>query len=207
MQVNGVALVLTILRMLKFLDFQKRLGAVTRTVQYAATDLFHFGILFTIVIGGYTVLGFVAFGNAIDGFSSFSNSFETCFQLLMGDLDVSSFLFSHPNEIAAFLYYYSYLVVVYFILLNILLAILVEAYVEVKKEGEFSQVQYHLICLPVSCVLTKKKLISKFHVKSVPQELLQLMKSNVRSTNQYRLSDDEYLSDAEVYDCHSFFNS
>ncbi len=141
MQVNGVALILTILRMLKFLDFQKRLGVVTRTVQHAATDLFHFGILFAIVVGGYTVLGFVAFGSAIDAFSSFSNSFDTCFQLLLGELGVSSFLFSHTNQIAAILYYYSYLVIVYFILLNILLAILVEAYVQVKKEGEFSQVQ------------------------------------------------------------------
>jgi hypothetical protein len=141
MQVNGVALICTILRMLKFLDFQKRLGVVTRTVQYAFMDLFHFGILFSIVVAGYAVLGFVAFGSGIDSFSSFSNSFGTCFQLLMGDLDVSSALSSHPNQIVAVFYYYSYLVIVFFILLNILLAILVEAYVEVKKEGEFSQVQ------------------------------------------------------------------
>jgi hypothetical protein len=59
----------------------------------------------------------------------------------MGELAVSSFLFSHPNQIAVYLFYYSYLVIVYFILLNILLTILVGAYVEVKKEGGFSQVQ------------------------------------------------------------------
>jgi hypothetical protein len=141
MQVNGVALILTVLRMLKFLDFQKRLGVVTRTIQSATMDLFHFAILFLIVVGGYTVLGFVVFGSALDEFSSFSKSFETCFQLLMGEIAVSNPLFSHVNQTTAFLFYYSYLVIVYFILLNVLLAIIVDAYVEVKNEGEFSQVQ------------------------------------------------------------------
>ncbi len=83
MQVDGVALIINNHRNNKINDFQKRLGVVTKTIQSAATDLFHFAILFTIVVGGYTVLGFVVFGSAIDEFSSFSKSFESCFQLLI----------------------------------------------------------------------------------------------------------------------------
>ncbi len=56
----------------------------------------------------------------------------------MGEIAASSPLFSHVNETTAFLFYYSYLVIVYFILLNVLLAIIVDAYVEVKNEADFS---------------------------------------------------------------------
>lgn len=74
MQTMGFALILAILRILKYLDFQKRLGVVTRTVQAASMDLFHFLILFAIVVGGYTILGFVAFGSTIEAFSSVPDS-------------------------------------------------------------------------------------------------------------------------------------
>jgi hypothetical protein len=106
--------ILAILRILKYLNFQERLSVVTRTIQDALVDLFHFIILFVIVVGSYTVLGWVAFGGVIQGFSSVADSFNSCFALLMGDLGVSGDLFGHPNSTVAYLVFYSYLVIVFF---------------------------------------------------------------------------------------------
>jgi len=171
MRINGIALVLAVLRMLKYLDFQKRMGVVTRTVSAASGHLFHFVLLFGIVVMSYTVFGFVTFGTTIEGFSTMTKAWETNIYLLMGDLAVVPELLSHPNFYSAYLYYYSYIVIVFMILLNVFLAIIIDAYVEVKPDA---------------------------FAKSVPEELSQLAKSRIRSWKHYRLSDDKYMNDREM---------
>jgi hypothetical protein len=67
--VNGVALLMMILRLLKNLDFQPRLGLVTRTLQIAIVNLTHFLAVFGAVFFTYSVFGFVAFGGELEQFS------------------------------------------------------------------------------------------------------------------------------------------
>ena len=172
MNMNGLALILTIVRMLKYLDFQKRLGIVTRTISSASVDLFHWAILFCTVLWGFTTFGLVTFGSTIQGFSSFQRGVNTCFDILMGELSVVPQLFGHANSASAYMFYYSYVMIVFFILLNVLLAILVDAYVQVKDDAQFS--------------------------KTVPEEMAQIAKASWRSMRQHRLDKDAYMGDAAV---------
>ena len=55
--INGVALLLLVLRLLKNLDFQPRLGLVTRTLSHAATNLGHFIMVFGLVFFSYSTMG------------------------------------------------------------------------------------------------------------------------------------------------------
>ncbi len=75
--------------MLKLMDFQPRLGVVTRSLWLAGPDLIHFAIVAGMVFVGYAMMAYLIFGNAIAAFSSFGDSINTCFEILLGNIDVN----------------------------------------------------------------------------------------------------------------------
>lgn len=64
MTLNGFVIAALLLRSMKLMEFQPRLGLVSRTLLGAATDLLHFFILFVIVFMGYVVIGHLLFGSS-----------------------------------------------------------------------------------------------------------------------------------------------
>jgi len=129
MQLNGFCLILVLFRMMKMLDFQPRLGLVTKTIRHALSDLLHFFMILGLILTIYVVMSFYLFGAAIESFSTVTNAFNANFLLLLGEVEM---LDAITNETPAmgFIFFYSFLMIVFFVLLNILLAILVEAYMK-----------------------------------------------------------------------------
>ncbi|EKX32754.1 hypothetical protein GUITHDRAFT_121057 [Guillardia theta CCMP2712] len=134
----GVSVVLFVLRMLKSLDFQERMGLVTRTIARASSDLWHFMLLFAVVFYGYSVVGHMLFGHQYEGMKDMSTASLTLLIFLLS-LDTTQFYasMSHAAPDGAFhIFLWSYLFIAFFILLNVFLAILVDAYAKVKEETE-----------------------------------------------------------------------
>ena len=96
-------------------------------------------VVFTMVFGAYSVFGHIAFGGELEQFSSLALSMNTCFGILLGDIDVTEDFKVSDNGMVGFIFYYSYIVILFFVLLNVLLAILVDAYMEVKEVAEDSK--------------------------------------------------------------------
>ena len=159
-----------IVRLLKTLDFQKRMGIVTRTLFAALTDLGHFGVLFSIVFGAFALLAHVSFGNAVYGFSTYSQAVLTCFNMLLGHLDVIDEIFMLRDQVMVTFWYMSFIFLVFFILLNVLLAILVDSYVEVKNATS--------------------------NAKSMPSEMIQLLRSAWLQKTQEK--DTDFVSDKGI---------
>jgi hypothetical protein len=61
-----------ILRILKHMHFQPRMGVLTRTLVEAGPDIMNFFILWSIVFVGYSFMGHLVFGRSVD-FVSFQN--------------------------------------------------------------------------------------------------------------------------------------
>lgn len=55
-----------ILRILKHMHFQPRMGVLTRTLVEAGPDIMNFFILWTIVFLGYSFMGHLVFGRSVD---------------------------------------------------------------------------------------------------------------------------------------------
>ncbi|EKX47388.1 hypothetical protein GUITHDRAFT_106834 [Guillardia theta CCMP2712] len=167
----GVSVVLFVLRMLKSLDFQERMGMVTRTISNAASDLWHFILLFLIVFMGYAIVGVLLFGHQFEGMKNLSSSCITLTIFLL-NFDTTQFFssMSHASDFAAFhIFLWSYLFIVFFILFNIFLAILVDAYANVKSHtdgstgliSDFSSVVAHEVkrlVLPGSSFISNQRL-------------------------------------------------
>lgn len=72
-------------RLLRAMDFQPRLGVVTRALQLAAPDLLNFFLVAGSVFLCYCVMGFLIFGNSLPWFATLGTSINTCFEMLLGE--------------------------------------------------------------------------------------------------------------------------
>ena len=61
----GANLFLFLLRIFKLLDFQPRIGILTRTIGRALEDLSHFMLLMGIVLLAYSSMGHIIFGPTV----------------------------------------------------------------------------------------------------------------------------------------------
>ena len=89
----------------------------------------------------------------LQAFRSFSIAFETIFDMLLGEFgDTKADLLSHDIDLGllrvpAAIFFYSFMSIVFLVILNFLLAIIVDAFAEEKHmEGEYDIRQVALIC-------------------------------------------------------------
>lgn len=135
MQLHGFCLIIVLLRLMKLLDFQPRLGLVTKTIAHAMTDLVHFFVLLCVILGVYWIMSYYLFGGQMYAFSNMQLAFHSNFELLLGSTDYNAdMMVEYP--IIGLIFFYTFNAIVYFVLLNILLAILVEAYMKVVDDTQ-----------------------------------------------------------------------
>lgn len=145
--INSLCVLLFITRILKILDFQPRMALITRTLKEAGTDLMHFLILFFIVLLGYATMGCVLFGGQIIKFQNLVDAMITLIFVVLGwDTSVFREMVTAANtqqvlatKLAFYLFYWSWIIISTFVLLNVILAIVVDAYASVKRESTDSR--------------------------------------------------------------------
>jgi Polycystin cation channel len=132
--INGINILLVIARILNLMHFQPRLGIVTRSLLLAGPDLLHFAVVAGIVFVGYAMMAHVIFGNVIEKFSTFRLSIDTCFEMLLGEIGVNEDLkaLTGLQGLAGSLFFWTFELLVFMVLLNFLLAIIVDAFSVVK---------------------------------------------------------------------------
>lgn len=82
---SGINILLLLARLLRRMDFQPRLGVITRSLRRAMPDLLHFALVAGAVFIGYSMMAFLIFGNAVPQFAGFGASVNTCFSMMLGD--------------------------------------------------------------------------------------------------------------------------
>jgi hypothetical protein len=130
-----VSLLLTTVQTLKNLDFHPKLGIITKTIRVAASDLLFFMVLFLIVQVIYAILAVLIFGSFSDMFNTFPTAITTNLLMLLGVTDPQEPMEMSSKPFIASIYYWSYMSVTFFILLNALLAIIVDSYAHVKANA------------------------------------------------------------------------
>jgi len=126
--------IILMLRLFKAFDAQPRLAVVTRTISSGFVDFAHFLLVFLAVFLSYAVMGHVLFGCENDEFSSLDRAVDTCFQVLMGNFDMA--VFQMMGRFYAFLWFASYMTLVLLIMLNMLLALVMDTYAVVKSQTD-----------------------------------------------------------------------
>mmetsp|Transcript_24764 Transcript_24764/g.39762 ORF Transcript_24764/g.39762 Transcript_24764/m.39762 type:complete len:891 (+) Transcript_24764:3-2675(+) len=148
----------TITLAMKFLesfDAQPRLAVVTKTIKSAGSDLFHFGIVITTIFFAYCVAGMFLFGRRMWTFSSEPTTMSTCFLMMLGDFDWEELAWEHP--LTAGLWFWTYMIVMQTLMLNMLMAIIMDVYTQVKSDAnEFAPVWVQIYELAVDAYNTSR---------------------------------------------------
>jgi hypothetical protein len=141
MTFSGINIMLLLGRILKLMDFQPRLGVITHTLALATADLTHFFVIFAMIFMGYAFIGHVIFGYSSSHFADITASVNSLFQNLLGDITYFMEDFktsSGLNFVVAMIYFYTFNIFVFMILFNFLLAIICDAFGEVKANASES---------------------------------------------------------------------
>ncbi|KAJ8602984.1 hypothetical protein CTAYLR_001497 [Chrysophaeum taylorii] len=129
----GLFLILVCLQLVKNLAFHPVLGLISHTMYYAANDLAFFVILLLIINSIYAFLGTLLFGSYVEAFSSFHLALSSSVSILSGaymPLDDTG------KTVIALVYFWSHTAINFFLLLNFLLAIIVDSYQKAKADVE-----------------------------------------------------------------------
>jgi len=130
------------LKVFKYISFNRTMQQLSTTIARCAPDVVAFGFMFMIVFMAYAQFGYLLFGPKLYDFSKMSYSAYTLMRTMLGDFDFPAFQAAHPIIGPAFFIFYIF--VVFFILLNMFLAIINDTYSEVKSEMEMTRVQFEI---------------------------------------------------------------
>mmetsp|Transcript_30314 Transcript_30314/g.77051 ORF Transcript_30314/g.77051 Transcript_30314/m.77051 type:complete len:982 (-) Transcript_30314:152-3097(-) len=117
-------------RFFKAYSAQPRLALVTNTLSRAALDLVHFGLVFMSVFLLFTVSATLLFGRDVGEFATMERSLNSCFRCLLGDFEWDDM--KETGRISAAIWFWSFTWLVNLVMLNMLLAIVMDVYTEVK---------------------------------------------------------------------------
>eukprot|EP00736_Rhodelphis_marinus_P002867 Rmarinus@m.19887 len=128
---HAVAILMCIVRFFKYFASSARMSVFTRTLSEASKDLAHFGVIVALVITGYAFIGYIAFGHQDMQFRTFGLSLHTIlFVAITGEIEYDGML--SVNTAIANMYYWSYVILVYFLIINMLISIVLDAHFNVK---------------------------------------------------------------------------
>jgi hypothetical protein len=111
---------------------QPRLATVTNTLKAVMPDLMHFLIVFFPTFLAYVISGNLIFGRRMENFATIQASFATCFRIIMEcEYDWDTLAAEYYWTTA--LWIWSFIVLIVLILLNMVLAIILDIYNDVRK--------------------------------------------------------------------------
>ncbi|KAM6440101.1 polycystin-2 isoform 2-T2 [Liasis olivaceus] len=134
-QFNSVAAVTMFfvwIKLFKFISFNRTMNQLSTTMSRCAKDVLGFAIMFFIIFLAYAQLAYLVFGTQVNDFSTFQDSVFTQFRILLGDFDFTEV--EEANRILGPVYFTSFVFFMFFILLNMFLAIINDTYSEVKTD-------------------------------------------------------------------------
>lgn len=133
-----VLVLLVIARVILHFNVHPRIAIVSDTIMQAKGDILHFIFVFVIVFLTFAWLGHWSFGSRKVLFQTFSSSCHTSFRMLIGDW---SFEEAWKEGTMQIVWYACFAFVIFFLLMNMFLAIMVEAFLSVKQKNESSFVE------------------------------------------------------------------
>jgi len=117
-------------RFFKAFSSQPRLAMVTKTLGKASTDIIHFGVVFGTVFIIFAFSAMILWGQELQDFANEMRSLQSVFRILLGDFDWE--LLHNIGRAQAYMWFWTFIWLVNLVMLNMLLAIIMDVYTDVK---------------------------------------------------------------------------
>jgi len=132
---NSLNAVISFIKIFKYTAQHKKLGQFTKTVVKASQQMGSFVFVTLVVLFGYAIAFHIAFGHELGQYKDFKTSVLTLFQGLVGDFDSDSILNSNIGQLGTLLYL-TYIFLMFFVIMSMLLSIIANAFDDVLEENE-----------------------------------------------------------------------
>eukprot|EP01060_Flectonema_neradi_P033671 TRINITY_DN5717_c0_g2_i4.p1 TRINITY_DN5717_c0_g2~~TRINITY_DN5717_c0_g2_i4.p1 ORF type:complete len:1077 (+),score=173.46 TRINITY_DN5717_c0_g2_i4:2428-5658(+) len=129
----AITTILNMLRLFKYVQYNKRLNALSETVKGAFGDLVGMTLIFFIVLTGFALGGTILYGNAMNEFRIFTSSLSYLLRLLFtADIEHWDKMKSLRKQ-WTWVYLLSFFLVSWLVLLNMVLAIIAGSFAVVQE--------------------------------------------------------------------------
>lgn len=154
--------VLVVVKFLKILRFNQKMLLMFRTVLYASKDLKYFTVSFILAFLAFTHWSHLLLMRSLEGYSNFIVTIESLFNLMLGKFDYYAIVTA--DELFGRIFFVVFIFFMTYILLNMFISIIIEAFASVQQKTRGRKNKYELIdfltqrvkgYLPAS--LTRKK--------------------------------------------------
>ncbi|KAF2367013.1 PLAT/LH2 domain [Trinorchestia longiramus] len=127
----GFIMFVCILKLIKLLQFNKRMDILALTISRCWDELSYFFIAFGVIFFAFCVLFFFMFLTQLPEFSYIGGSIQMCFSMMLGKFEFQAM--KEANELSPILFFV-FSVMNSMILINIMLTIILQAFTEIKLE-------------------------------------------------------------------------
>eukprot|EP01006_Ploeotia_vitrea_P052954 TRINITY_DN67743_c10_g2_i1.p1 TRINITY_DN67743_c10_g2~~TRINITY_DN67743_c10_g2_i1.p1 ORF type:complete len:784 (-),score=92.18 TRINITY_DN67743_c10_g2_i1:838-3189(-) len=134
---NSVNTIITFLKLLKYVQLNEQLNILTETIKKSQQNIIGVLILFIFVVFGYAITGTTLFGTSMWDWRNLNTSFSTLLRMLLGDFDYPAM--REENRFLAWLFFFSFVILGLFLLLNFIIAIIADAFAEVNGNKQASK--------------------------------------------------------------------
>nr|KAF6347180.1 polycystin 2 like 2, transient receptor potential cation channel [Pipistrellus kuhlii] len=153
------------IKIFKFISFNNTMSQLSSTLSCCIKDIVGFTIMFFIILLAYAKLGFLLFGSQVDDFSTLRNSIFTQFRIILGDFNFAAIQQASP--ILGPIYFITFILFIFLVLLNMFLAIIIFTYSEVQDDYSIGRRSSFKLCKPIKKICNN--ILEKLKLKK-PQE-------------------------------------
>ncbi|VDL90591.1 unnamed protein product [Schistocephalus solidus] len=140
-----VALVtfVAILTLLHIFRFNKHVGLLGSVLRYASHDMKYFFLVFGVVFFSFVTTFYLLFLGTLPAYSTFIQSMETSFQIVLGKFDVTSMHELEP--LLGPMAFATFTLFIVFIMLNMFVAILTDSFEVVRKDPSLQSNDHEMV--------------------------------------------------------------
>ena len=129
-------------KVFKYLSKVPRMDSILLTVSTCSFDLFLFFIMFSIIMFGFTAAFYIVFGPYLADYRTLGTAFSTLFRVLLGDFSYGDLV--DINPVMAGLLFYTFILMGFMLLMNMLLAIVCDSFADVKGNQSEEDLNFYL---------------------------------------------------------------
>ncbi|CAH8648471.1 unnamed protein product [Dicrocoelium dendriticum] len=182
----AITVFLSWVKLFKYISFNKTMTQLSSTLGNCAKDLGGFAVMFCIIFFAFAELGYLAFGTQVHDFRKFTTAVYTLFRIILGDFDFGAL--ERANSTFGPIYFIVYVFFVFFILINMFIAIINETYTGVKSDLQNQQNEFEVKDFFKNRM---KNMLKRMKRKKSRIERLQKAMELAHSSGERRMSFDE----------------
>ncbi len=141
--ITATVVFFSIVKLIFILRFNRRISMLASTLKHSAKDMATFSIVFSIVMAAYSSFAYVTLGGKLADYATFLTTIQSLFAMILGSFNYEEITRAHP--ILGPIFFFSFVVVMMFILLNMFLSIINDTFTQVKADANKQSNDYEII--------------------------------------------------------------